>query len=390
VSSLDNLLEAVRTLEPVIRRHAAEAERERKLSAPVAAAMRAAGLYGMWCPKAFGGLEVDPTTAFRVIEEISRIDSAAGWNLQASTVADLLGAWFPAAGAAEVFRDPRTILASAFFPPRSAVPVDGGYRVTGRTTFVSGACEADWIAGLAHVLDGGEPRLGPDGQPLTLLTMFPRTDVEIIDNWDTLGMCGTGSHDVSVTDVFVPERRAVPWVPLQLPPAAYAGPLYRLTVWPIVGALAVPSLGVARAAIQALIELATRKTPAYTTKTLKDRPAVQSQLAYAEATLGAVRAYLYEAFAEAWTEAIAARRLTPEHKARIQLAATTATLASAEVVDLVHTAVGATGIRCEQPFQRHFRDAHVLTQHAYISPSRYESVGRLMLGLDPEWGFFSF
>jgi len=157
VSALEGLLATVREIEPIARRHAAEAERERCLSAPVVDALRAAGLYRMWRPKAFGGLEVDPMTAFRVIEELARIDSAVGWNVQASTVADAIGAWLPDAGAAEVLGDPRTILAGSFFPPRTAVPVNGGYRVSGRTTFVSGAREADWVAGLAHVLDGGMP-----------------------------------------------------------------------------------------------------------------------------------------------------------------------------------------------------------------------------------------
>ncbi len=192
----DGLLGAVRDLEPVLRRHAPEAERERRLSAPVVAAMRRAGLYGLFRPRRLGGLEVDPLTAFRVIEEISRIDSAAGWNLMISSAVEPFGAWFSDDGAAEIFAGRDTVLAGSFNPPRAAVPVDGGYRVTGRITFVSGAHHADWIAGLAHVVDDGRPRLGPDGQPVVLLTMFPRRDVEIVDNWNTLGMCGTGSHDV--------------------------------------------------------------------------------------------------------------------------------------------------------------------------------------------------
>jgi alkylation response protein AidB-like acyl-CoA dehydrogenase len=389
VSILDSLLAAVRGLEPIARRHAAETERERRLSPAVAEAMRTAGLYRMWRPTALGGFEVDPMTAFRVIEEAARIDSAVGWNLQISAAVDVLAAWLTDAGAREVVGDPHAILAGGFFPPRAAIPVDGGYRVTGRTTFNSGVLDAAWICGLAHVQEGGAARLGPDGQPVTLLTFFPHAEIEIVDNWDTLGMCGTGSHDVDVNDVFVPARRAVPWVPLERPGGVYSGPLYRLSVWPIVGALAVPSLGIARAAIDGLVSLA-QKTPAYTTTTLASRPVAQSQLARAEAALGSARAYLYGAIEEAWVEVIAGRPLTPTHKVRVQLAATNATHAAAKAVDLVHAAIGSTGIRREQPFQRHFRDAHVLTQHAYVSASRYESVGRLMLGLDPEWGFFAF
>lgn len=329
-------------------------------------------------------------TAFAVIEEVSRIDSAAGWNLMLSTVVDPFGAWFSDDGAAEVFGDRDTILAAAFNPPRTAVPVEGGYRVTGRTTFVSGAHQADWIGGLAHVVDDGRPRLGTDGEPVTLLTMLPRGDVEIVDNWNTLGMCGTGSHDVAVSDMFVPEARAPAFVPLKNPSATYGGPLYRIATWLGTCGTAVPSLGIARAAIDGLIELATRKTPAYTQKTLRDRAVVQLQLARAEAALGAARAYLYGVWTDAWAHLIAGGAVTMEHKVRFQLAATNAALAAADAVDLVHAAAGATAIRREHAFQRHFRDAHVITQHAFICASRYESVGQVLLGLEPEWGFFAF
>jgi alkylation response protein AidB-like acyl-CoA dehydrogenase len=114
------------------------------------------------------------------------------------------------------------------------------------------------------------------------------------------------------------------------------------------------------------------------------------QLARAEAALGAARAYLYGAFADAWADALAGGTLTMQRKGQLQLVATNGVHGAAAAVDLVHAAVGATGIRCEYAFQRHFRDVHVLTQHAFVCASRYESVGRLLLGLDPEWSFFGF
>ena len=160
--SLSSLLDVVHQIEPVIRAHAADAKRERRLSAPVAAAMRAAGLYRMWRPKGLGGLEVDPMTAFQVLEEVARIDSAAGWNLQLSTAVDALGAWFPDDRAAEIFGHPDAGFAGGFFPFRRAVAVDGGYRVTGQTPFASGAHEATWFDGLAHVYDGETQRLNKD------------------------------------------------------------------------------------------------------------------------------------------------------------------------------------------------------------------------------------
>src|SRR5213593_1790937 len=110
-----SLSETVRGLEPIIREHAPVAERERRLPAAVAHAMRDQGLFRMWRPKAFGGYETDPMTAFQVFEEVSRIDSAAGWNLQLSCAVDAFGGWFPDQGAREIFGAADAILAGAFF-----------------------------------------------------------------------------------------------------------------------------------------------------------------------------------------------------------------------------------------------------------------------------------
>ena len=136
-SALSSLLDTVRQIEPVIRAYATDAEKERRLHATVADAMRECGLYRMWRPRAFGGLEVDPMTAFQVFEEVSRIDSAAGWNLQLSCGVDTFGAWFTDEGAKGIFGQSDAIFAGSFFPPRRAVSVDGGYRVTGQTPFAS-------------------------------------------------------------------------------------------------------------------------------------------------------------------------------------------------------------------------------------------------------------
>jgi alkylation response protein AidB-like acyl-CoA dehydrogenase len=387
-ASLSSLLDAVHQIEPLIRAHTADAERERRLPDAVADAMSACGLYRMWRPRTFGGLEVDPITTFRVLEEVSRIDSAAGWNLQLASAVDAFGAWFPDDGAREIFGQPDTTFAAGFFPPRPAVSVDGGYRVTGQTPFASGAHQARWFMGLAQIHDGDTPRLAADGTPVTLMTMCPADEAVIVDTWRTLGMRGTGSHDVLMTDVFVPSRRAALLVPLEQPGTAYQGPLYKLTVWAAIVVLATVPLGIARAAIDDLLELAVRKTPSYLATPLRDRSNIQALIGEAEATLGAGRAYLYEALGEVWDKALQGHVIDMPGKMKLQLAATYAAAAAAKVVDLVHAAAGTTSIRDEHRFQRHFRDAHTITQHAFISASRYESGGQYFLGVPIEWPFY--
>lgn len=389
MGQIDSFLGAVRQIEPVIRANAAAAERDRRLSTPAAAAMRAAGLYRLWRPKALGGLEVDPITAFRVIEELGRIDSAASWNLQVSIAHDLFGPWFGDAAAREIFGGD-AVAVGGQQPARWAVPVEGGYLLSGRTPFVSGAHQATVYLGYANILKNGELRRGADGSPETLLVACPAKDAEIIDNWNVIGMRGTGSHDVEVKDAFIPAHWAVPWAPLQKPGSAYEGPLYRLTVWPAIAALTPPALGIARAAIDDAVELIKAKTPAFGAKTLKDHGVAQSQLARAEAKLGGGRAFFYQTFEEAYAEAVAARPIDIKLKAKMQLAMTHAVLEAVAAVDIVHEIVGASAVRDEYSFGRHFRDIHVISQHGFINSAKLQPVGQIMLGLAPDWPFFSF
>ena len=303
-ASVSSLLDAVHQIEPVIHAHAEDAERERRLPDATAKAMRECGLYRLWRPKAFGGLELDPMTAFQVIEEVSRIDSAAGWNLQLSSAIDAIGAWFPDEGAKAIYGEPDSSFGGSFFPPRRAVAVEGGYRLDGRTPFVSGAHQAHWFLGLAHVYDGDTQRLSADGTPVTLLTMCPAIEAVIVDNWRTLGIRGTGSHDVAITDVFVPLSHTAVLAPYETPGSAYEGPAcinspsglrYRFWRHRRSGSPGLPSTTCWSSA---------RKTPAYLATPLRDRTPVQAAIGETEATLGAGRAYLYEALREIWEKAL--------------------------------------------------------------------------------------
>jgi alkylation response protein AidB-like acyl-CoA dehydrogenase len=148
-------------------------------------------------------------------------------------------------------------------------------------------------------------------------------------------------------------------------------------------------LGVARAAIDDLLALG-RKVPTYTQKSLRDRSVVQMRVAQAEAELSAARALFYETYRDAWEAAHGVYHLDIRMKARCQMASVYVATTAARVVDLVHSCAGASGIREEQKFQRHFRDAHVITQHALIAESRLEAVGQIMFGLEPDWPHFAF
>src|SRR5579884_238514 len=152
----------------------------------------------------------------------------------------------------------------------------------------------------ALVMDGEAPRQGPHGDPVMVLAVLKADDVEILDNWNTLGMRGTGSNDVRASDLFVPERRTAIFAPFDHPGAAYRGPLYRMGFWLDGIRIAITALGIARAALEAFVELAQAKTPNGLQSVLADRPVVQDQIARARAMVEAGRVAVYQSVEEAW------------------------------------------------------------------------------------------
>ena len=391
VPTADDLIADIREFEPLLRAEKEKAEVERRMSNRVVNELRRRDYYRMYRPRERGGLGFDPVSGFRVVEELSRIDSAVGWNVAIANACECFGAYLDDQTTAKIFGPADTVLAGGLFPPRKAVPVEGGFRVSGKSLFNSNCHAANWLLVEALIFDGDEQRLDNDGNPLGLFMFIPSSDAEIIDNWDTLGMRGTGSHDVDIRDVFVPESHTAPLVPLETAgSAAYSGPMHRLTFWPPVAINGVPALGIAQAAIDDFIELAASKVHAYTTNTLRDRPIVQLRLAKAQAKIRAARAYLYDTFNTSWDVAVAGDFLTIDQKADCQQAATHAIVASAEAVELIHSIAGTAAIRKDAPFERYFRDIHVITQHAFVCESRFEAVGQIRLGLDSNWDFLYF
>lgn len=382
----DGLLESARGVEQLIREHAEEAERERRVSKVVMEALAEAGLFRMLTPRSLGGLETHPVTCARVIEEISEFDSAAGWTLMTANSADWWCSRLPTEGAEEIYRDdPSAVIASAFHPPMQARAVDGGYRVTGRRPFSSNIHDATWLMVTALVDPGG----GADVQAIGLYARA--AEAEIIDTWYTLGMRGTDSNDVSLVDVFVPRSRIFALTPGSQPSALYGGPLYRISAMGEAGMVVCPvPLGIARSAVGELRRLAGGKTPFGSAKVLRERGVAQRDLARAEAILRSARLLFYDALAEEWERAQAGIVHSLEQRADTTLAAAHAVRSAAEAVDLVCRLAGTSGVYTRSPLERHLRDIQTLRHHGFVAESRYETAGQVYLGVDPEFGFVAF
>jgi alkylation response protein AidB-like acyl-CoA dehydrogenase len=354
------LLAAVRELEPLIRATADEAEAARRYPERVMHAMADAGVFRMLVPCAAGGDELDPITLLDVVEEVSRWDGSAGWLAMIGSGAGFITGFVSADVGRAIFAEPRACLAGNLGAPSArATPVPGGYRVSGRWPFVSACDHATWLAGACLVGDAD-----------LRIMVFPRADSEIVDTWTVTGLRATGSHDVAVTDLFVPYERSFWWADGPL----HEGPLYRVRF--MVTTHAAHALGIARSAIDALVVLAEAKVPTRTAAVLKERPHIQAHVAQAEALVQAGRDFMWRTTAEVWADLCAGRPVSGRQRALLRLAMTHAVHNSAQAVDLMWAAAGGSPIYASSPLERCFRDIHVATQHAAVGALSWEAIGK--------------
>jgi indole-3-acetate monooxygenase len=373
-------VERVQALAPIVKQWRDIGEQERHMPHSLFEALRDAGVFRMSVSKTVGGAEVDDETIVQVIEELSRQDGSVGWNVMIASGAAIAASYLPAVALREVYRGgPSTVIAGALLPQGAAIPVPGGFRLTGRWTFASGCQQADWMAGSSAVMAHGTPRLRPDGRPDIRTFFLPVGDCEILDTWHTAGLRGTGSHDWRVTDVFVPEERSFPV--LRDGPSEPGALSIRDFVAYGGARIAAVALGIARDAIDAFTALAMTKTPILATSPLATQHTTHERVGRAEARLRSGRALLYETVRElphspTWSEA-----LSEDLRASIRLASAHVAQSAAEAVDLMFNAAGTTSIYASSRLERCFRDVHVATQHIAVAPSNIEMVGQYFLGL---------
>lgn len=378
-----DVLSNARELRGTIEAYAVQGEAERRLAPEVVAAMREAGLFRMWVPEAFGGLGTDHRHAYQVFEEISAADGSAGWVLNQSAAVSALAAMM-SDGGEEIYADPDALFAGALWPPGTATEVDGGFRITNHNAFVSGVSYARWILTGAAVLRDGKAQTLPNGMPYLITALLDPADTEVVDTWRTMGMRATGSNDVVVTDIFVPAQRTVSL--FDRPPLASwaTHPLYQVPPWYGVQAHAATPLGIARAALEKLLVLADTKVPAFFQQPIRTRSLVQAQAAEALGHLEAAMGYLSDSMDQA-LNAVQTGRYGPKDKARLQISGAHAGRASQRALDLVHQAVGTSGMRDEAGFERLYRDGNTITQHATLQSARFEDAGKVLLGVESEW-----
>ena len=383
------VVRAAAALQPMLRDCHDEIEREQRLPRALVEKMCAAGFYRMVIPRALGGLGVDPLTYLRVVELLAEGAGSVGWNIANNSIGQLVTLGLPEEGVEEIYghRGDTIIAGTAVQGGGQGVPVEGGYRISGRWQFGSGCQESSWMLGSFQIIENGEPRRGPEGKPLFWRGIFSRAEAEVVPgSWDVAGLRGTGSFDWTVKDVFLPERRVMvhagvpldnqwsrwPGVTYQLPAVCWVGPHHSAVI-----------SGIARAGIEALIELAGGKTPRGRTGLLCDNPQVQDAVGRADAILNAGRAYRTAMITELWNTVAAGKETTLEQRARCRLASTYAGDSARQAMDLVYRHGGSTSFQRPSRLAECWRDLHVVGQTVTIAPEWYPIGGRVYLGIDP-------
>ena len=382
------LVQAAAAMQPVIRACHDEIEREQRLPKALVAQMHEAGFYRMVIPRSLGGLQVDPLTYLRVAELLAEAAGSVGWNIANNGVGQLVTLGLPDEGVQEIHGQgtPSVIAGTAVQGGGQAVPVEGGYRVTGHWTFGSGCQESSWMLGSFQIMDDGKPRRSSTGGSLYWRGVFPRAEATVVPgSWDVAGLRGTGSFDWTVKDVFLPERRTTPHigVPLDNQWSRWPGITYALPSQCWVGPHhSAVICGIARAGIDALIALAVEKTPRGRSGMLCENPQVQDSVGRADAILGAGRIYRNAMITELWNTIAAGGETTLEQRARCRLASTYAGDSAREAMDLVYRHGGSTSFKRESRLAECWRDLHVVAQTVTIAPEWYPIGGRVLLGMD--------
>jgi indole-3-acetate monooxygenase len=374
------VIEAARAFRPQILAERDRIEAGRRLPEKLARDLARAGFFRIFLPTAYGGLDLTPLDAIDVYEELARADASVAWCVWNGNVHWTTARLSKEVGL-EIFSDPTMILANSTRPTGRATVADGGYRVSGRWSLVSGCQLSAWFILMCIVYEDGKPRLTSSGTPEYRFMLCPASDCKILDTWTVSGLRGTGSHDVVVEERFVPARYAS----FYTDPLVLAGPRYEIPahsrVVPGLGAIA---LGIARSAIEALIDLAGEKRHERTSQPLGEDRGAQTRLAQAEALVRSARLFLFDATALLWDDLLAGHGATVQKRAQVRLASWQAVTSAVQAVDLIYLTGGATSLYATCPIERAFRDVHAVTQHIGVHPRILETAGRLLFGLEAD------
>jgi indole-3-acetate monooxygenase len=378
-AALDLVLSRVAALAPMITRLAPDIEQDRRLPAELVSALKSARIYGMLVPRRYGGLGLDAPSASRAVTALAKLDGSVGWNAMIGSLGALIPFLVNPKFCEQIYQDGKDhVFAGSGQPVGTAERVSGGWKVTGSWPFASGCQNAEWIAGACAMMEGGSPIDAADGPgPMIRTCLMPAELWDIRDTWHTLGLKGTGSHHVALTDVFVPDENF-----FEFPfGASFApDPIFGKFLEVLVLAHAAVPVGIAEGAIMDLVELAgTGVKQVFMTTPLVETERFKEGLARLDAELMAARALLEAQITRVWQNP---ERSTVKDMARVaeqRQAAVWITSACVRVAEGCFELAGSRAVYESSSLQRRLRDVRVAAQHVAVHPRHYVAAGDAVL-----------
>jgi len=383
IPTREEILRRVAKAEPVLREYVPWSEENRRLHEAVVEAMADAGIFRMRVPKRYGGYECDGATLVEVGAALGRIDGSMAWVAMVNWIPTYLVCMFPDSVQDDVFATPDVRVCGTNAPKGTMVPVEGGYLLNGRWPFVSGAHHAHWMEAAAVILrDGAEPE--------PVMTMVPMSDMQLVDDWNTTGLRGTGSITTVATDVFLPAERVIPLeaalAPRTLSETNRNIPIYQTPATLVAAVSGVGLLaGMAQAAWDTFFDRLPDRKIIYT-----DYPS-QAEAPLTHLRVGAAAHKIDQAMFHARRigevvdqKAFSGEAWTVEERVRVRADQGEAARLAREVVDIFQMSSGGTSIYTDVPIQRIARDLTSAALHGLIVPDvNTELYGRVLCGLEP-------
>jgi alkylation response protein AidB-like acyl-CoA dehydrogenase len=387
-SGESHLLARARVIAPLIAAAADEIEARCRLPAYVLDALHEAALFRMLLPRTVGGAEIEPATFVRVMEVIAEADASTAWCIGQASGCSMAAAYVSREVAQEIWGpDKVAVLTWGAGPQGLARVVPGGYCIAGTWPFASCSRHATWLGGHCRMAEqDGTLHRETDGKPVERTMLFPKHLARVTENWDVMGLRGTGSDTYAVEELFVPQNFT--FSRDSCDERREGGTLYRFSTTNLyaVGFAAV-AVGIARGTLDNFKKLAAEKTPMATRRLLRDTSSVQSMVGLAEAKLRAARSFLIATLEEIWIAAQRSGFVTLDQRMSMRMASSFAIREAREVVDMAFQGAGATAIFQSSAFERRFRDLHTLTQQVQAHSTHFETIGAHLLGLQPSLRF---
>lgn len=379
------LLDIAHDLTDRVATHADRIDCARQIPSELAEEIADKGFFRLLVPRSLGGAELGHLDFLQILQVFAEVDGSTAWCINQNNVFATASAVMPEQIAREIWGDGRAVVANGPpCPSARAIPVDGGYSLSGRWDFSTGSSHATWVAAIVPIIHPDQQQKASSDSARRRVMLIPKTEINFLDCWQVRGLRGTASFSFEVTDLFVPAART--YDPTNAP--REEDPLYVIPrTLLFASGDATIALSIARVSLDTAIDFARTKTSGRVGTLLQDQSTTQRLIGEGEAIWLSAEAFLVDSASSVWSSACKNHALAIEERIRMRLASTFAIRKAAEVVDISYNLCGSSSIFASNPIQRRFQDIRVITQHIQGHPTNYETAGQFFLGLEPEGSF---